>query len=85
MKKYLLLFSVLFLFSMANVFSQTVYINENASKHYHVSTCKYVNKQSTALNLNNAMLMGFTPCKECKPPTDISKPVQKKKIVAPKK
>ena len=78
MKKYILLFVLLFFLLLDNVFSQTVYISATG-QHYHTSACKNVNKNSNHMQVSDALAHGYTPCTICHPPTGASKSVHSKK------
>ncbi|WP_211223388.1 hypothetical protein [Flavobacterium soli] len=65
MKKFFLIF---FLFVVASVFSQTVYITKTGAK-YHQETCTHLKHSSISMNLEEALEKGYEPCKVCKPLT----------------
>lgn len=66
MKKQLLFLSVIFLFLISNVCSQTVYVTKTGKK-YHNEDCRYLRQSSIAINLHDAIKRGYTPCLVCKP------------------
>ena len=46
--------------------SKIVYITNTGSK-YHCSGCRYLKKSKTKKSLSDAKLMGYSPCKVCRP------------------
>jgi hypothetical protein len=78
MKKYFLLFIAIFAVLSGNVFSQTVYISATG-QHYHTLACKNVNKNSTQMQVSDALNHGYTPCKICHPPMKPGKSATNKK------
>ena len=43
-----------------------VYIT-NTGKKYHRSTCRYLRKSKSSIDLSKAKVGGYTACKVCKP------------------
>ncbi len=58
---YILLFAV-------TAQSQTVYKTPSGAK-YHLANCRTVTNVSKAISISDALEVGLTPCKICKPPT----------------
>jgi hypothetical protein len=58
---------ILFLTTNA-VTAQKVYITPSGAK-YHTAICKMVNNTATKLDVSDAILKGYAPCKICKPVT----------------
>lgn len=67
----LLFHLIAFLIVHINVHAQTVYIT-NTGEKYHISSCHYLRKSKTAIELKDALAQGYAPCKVCKPPTQIT-------------
>lgn len=59
-------FLILLLFAITAQ-SQTVYKTPSGAK-YHLASCRMVTNVSKAISVNNALELGLTPCKICKPP-----------------
>lgn len=57
---------VLLLFTV-NSQSQTVYKTPSGQK-YHLANCRMVTNVSKAVSINDALEIGLSPCKICKPP-----------------
>lgn len=62
-QNFLLLF---LLFTVCNVFSQTVYITKTGEK-YHIEACAYLKNSSIEIQLADAIDRGYQACKVCKP------------------
>ena len=85
MRKYLLIFPVLFFMLIANAFSQTVYCNDAGPK-YHTKACKYYSPNFEAAPLWKVRdVYRKTPCQLCHPPTKEIKGGGKKKAPVKKK
>jgi len=69
MRKFII--SLIALFVVNIVLSQTVYITKTGEK-YHVDGCRYLSKSKIAISLNDATQRGFTACSICRPPTSSS-------------
>ncbi len=54
--------------SISAASSTTVYVTDTGSK-YHVSNCSYLRSSKHAIDLEDAVELGYTPCSRCKPPT----------------
>lgn len=48
--------------------SQTVYKTPSGKK-YHLASCRMVTNVSKSVSIVNALEVGLSPCKICKPPT----------------
>ena len=85
MKKIFSLLSLIFLLSLCQSFSQTVYVTQSGST-YHTNKCKLYTKNFEAVPLWQAKgPYGKKPCTKCHPPTQESKSnTKKKKTVKPK-
>ncbi len=81
MKSKIISIVIFFLFASSVTFAQKVYITQTG-QHYHTAKCKMVNKNSSSLNLTQAIATGRTPCDKCHPPTTA---VANKKKTAKKK
>jgi hypothetical protein len=87
MKRFLMLFALLFGAAISTSFSQTVYITQYGDK-YHTAACKNVGPASQKITLAQAQTYTKRPCSICKPPTKITstkKKVVKKKPASAKK
>ena len=58
---------ICFLLISISVKSQNVYKTPSGAK-YHLATCRMVNNVSQEMTLTNAVKIGLTACKICKPP-----------------
>ena len=61
---------VYFLLISLCVQAQTVYATPTGKK-YHMESCRTVNNVSKKLKLKEAIEIGLTACKICKPPTEV--------------
>lgn len=68
MKKQTTLFVMIILLLASNAMSQTVYVTKSGKK-YHTENCRYLSKNTVAVDLSDAVNKGFTECSVCKPPT----------------
>jgi hypothetical protein len=71
MKKQLLFLTVILLFVVSNVCSQTVYITKTGKK-YHNEDCRYLRRSSIPISLANAIENGYAPCSVCNPPSIVT-------------
>ena len=60
--------------------AQTVYITKSGSK-YHTSSCSYLSKSKTSIDLSEAKEKGFTPCSRCKPDSKVDAEVDTEKEI----
>lgn len=68
MKKQTSLFVMIILLLVSNAMSQTVYVTKSGKK-YHTENCRYLTKNTVAVDLSDAVNKGYTACSVCKPPT----------------
>lgn len=63
---------ILLLFFTLTIEAQTVYITNSGAK-YHRESCRYLSKSKIAIDLQEAIRKGYTPCSVCKPLTQPTK------------
>lgn len=68
MKKQTSLFVMIILLLVSNAMSQTVYVTKSGKK-YHTENCRYLTKNTVAVDLSDAINKGYTACSVCKPPS----------------
>lgn len=68
MKKQTSLFVMIILLLASNAISQTVYVTKSGKK-YHTESCRYLTKNTIAVDLSVALNKGYTACSVCNPPT----------------
>lgn len=59
--------TILFLLLFLKGNSQSVYKTPSGAK-YHLSSCRMVKNVSSEITINEAIEMGLSPCKICRPP-----------------
>lgn len=74
--KYLNLLCILFF--AINVQSQNVYKTPSGLK-YHLASCRMVTNVSQATTITDALEIGLSPCKICKPPLSVNTKLGMKK------
>ena len=68
MKKQTSLFVMIILLLVSNAMSQTVYVTKSGKK-YHTENCRYLTKNTVAVDLSDAVNRGFDACSICDPPS----------------
>ncbi|MCT8340600.1 hypothetical protein MG296_11085 [Flavobacteriaceae bacterium TK19130] len=71
MKHLSILFSLFFLLSISCYGQDTVYVTKTGEK-YHVENCKYLKYSSIQKTFEEAIDLGYTACKVCKPSRNAS-------------
>lgn len=71
MKKHLFWLGLFIATLTVQLSAQTVYIT-NTGEKYHNSACRYLSRSKNAIELKEALSLGYDACKVCKPPREIS-------------